>query len=82
MHSSKEGAFFVFCGCNFTANRGCFGAKIAHLQCGCQLVGQNSVFLTHVLRFLRVFHQKNRRKSSAKMLTKCVCNHAKPKQIL
>lgn len=44
--------------------------KIAHLQCGCQLVGQNSVFLTHVLRFLRVFHKK----IGVKVVQKCSQN--------
>ena len=70
MHSPNEGAFFCVLGCNFVVNRGCFGAKIAHLQCGCQLVGQNSVFLTHVLRFLRVFPQK----IGVKVVQKCSQN--------
>ena len=65
--------FFVFQYEGLCGKSWLFGAKIAHLQCGCQLVCQNSVFLTHVLRFC-VFSTK---KIGAKMLTKCVWNHAK-----
>jgi len=70
MHSPNEGAFFCILFVQFCGKSWLFWVKIARLQCGCQLVGQNSVFLTHVLRFSRVFPHK----IGAKVVQKCSQN--------
>ena len=70
MHSPNEGAFFCVLCVQFCGKSWLFWAKIAHLQRGCQLVCQNSVFWHTCCVFCVFFYKK----IGVKVVQKCSQN--------